>query len=151
MERILAGRLGDFDRFVLSPQSDIEHFRHFLIDNGMNIIEEEMLIDEKKYYTIITAVPVKTTKANPDETLPSCDDSLSQDKAGSFTPDETLDFYKNDEDFIYGGILLRDKNETLLSFLQKEKLRYEGILEKTANETVRKSYEICLKALEAYR
>lgn len=150
MERILAGRLGDFDRFVLSPQSDIEHFRHFLIDNGMNIIAEDMLIDEKKYYTIMTAVPVKAEK-HTDSAGSSYELSPAQAPARSLTPDETLDHYKNDEDFIYGGILLSNRNETLRSFLQKEKLRYEGILEKTSNETVRKSYELCLKALEAYR
>ena len=121
MEKILTGRLHDFDRFVLSPQSDIEHFRHFLADNGMMILSEDMIIDEKKYYTIMTAVT---------------------GEAGIS--------YKNEEDFIYGGLLLKDKNEVLFSFLQKEKLRYESILEKTRNEALKKSYELCLKALEVY-
>ncbi|ETP73334.1 putative SAM-dependent methyltransferase [Lachnospiraceae bacterium JC7] len=150
MERILTGRLRDFDRFVLSPQSDIEHFRHFLIDNGMNIVSEDMLIDEKKYYTIMTAVPADTVKPQRSDagsdgknTASSCDNHSASM--------ETSVHYKNEEDFIYGGLLLHHKNETLYSFLKKEKLRYEGILEKTQNEAVRKSYELCLKALEAYK
>lgn len=147
MERILTGRLQDFDRFVLSPQSDIEHFRHFLKDNGMTIVSEDMLIDEKKYYTIITAVPKKTEHSE----YSSDKASVSPCVKTSFTSDDTSFYYKNDEDFIYGGLLLRDKNETLLRFLQKEKLRYEGILEKTQHDEIKKAYELCLKALEAYR
>lgn len=151
MERILTGRLQDFDRFVLSPQSDIEHFRHFLMDNGMSIIGEEMLMDEKKYYTIITAVPKKAAKDSPDPSAFSQNDFSSKDGKCSFFSGDTSDYYKNEEDFIYGGLLLRDKNETLLRFLQKEKLRYEGILEKTQHDEIKKAYELCLKALEAYR
>lgn len=132
MEKILTGRLHDFERFVLSPQSDIEHFRHFLLDNGMQILSEDMIIDEKKYYTIMTAVSGE-----------SCDSGKSESG-------DTGVFYKNEEDFIYGGLLLRNRNEILFRFLQKEKLRYEGILEKTQNEALKKSYELCLKALEAY-
>ncbi len=146
MEKILTGRLCDFDRFVLSPQSDIEHFRHFLIDNGMNIISEEMLIDEKKYYTIMTVVSGKTIDADTGSTA-----MISQESGMKNRNSDTSSFYKNEEDFIYGGLLLRDKNETLHSFLQKEKLRYESILEKTQNDSVKKSYELCLKALEAYK
>lgn len=132
MEKILTGRLHDFERFILSPQSDIEHFRHFLVDNGMEILSEDMIIDEKKYYTIMTAVSGESA---------DCDRSDSG---------VTGAFYKNEEDFIYGGLLLRDRNEILFRFLQKEKLRYESILEKTRNEALEKSYELCLKALEAY-
>ncbi|SFG41546.1 tRNA (adenine(22)-N(1))-methyltransferase [Oribacterium sp. WCC10] len=127
MERILTGHLKDFDTFVLSPQSDIEHFRHFLIDNGMKIVSENMLIDDKKYYTILTV------SAN----------ILSDSES-------TNDYYKNDEDFIYGGLLLKEKDETLLSFLQKEKLRYENILSKTQNDELKKSYEICKRAIEKH-
>ena len=39
MERILQGRLGDFAHFVLSPQSEIPHFRRFLLAEGMQIDE----------------------------------------------------------------------------------------------------------------
>ena len=40
---------------ILSPQSDIELVRRFLCDNHFEIVEETMLIDDGKYYTIIKA------------------------------------------------------------------------------------------------
>ncbi len=40
---------------ILSPQSDIELVRRFLCDNHFKIVEEAMLIDDGKYYTIMKA------------------------------------------------------------------------------------------------
>ena len=128
MEKILRDRLQDFDTFILSPQSDIEHFRHFLIDNRMIIKDETMLMEDGKYYTVMTVSPEISRK---EENSP-------------------LDFYKNEEDFIYGGLLLHKKDEILHKFLLKEKKRYEDILQKTQNETIKEDYKHCLKALEGY-
>ena len=126
MERILQGRLGDFAHFVLSPQSEIPHFRRFLLAEGMQIDEETMLIDEGKYYVILNV-------------------SKRADAASSDT------MYVTEEDFLYGGRLLRRLDPVLKSFLQKEKTRYEGILRQTDSLEVRTAYQHCMNALEAYR
>ncbi len=131
MEHILDGRLDDFDTYVLSPQSDIEHFRHFLIYNNMVIVDECMLLDDKKFYTIITAVPRRR---------------LSKDKKII----DTSDHYKTDADFIYGGLLIHKKDEILHQFLLKEKSRFEMILERTRNADIQRSLKYCLQALEVY-
>ncbi len=131
MERILTGRLEDFDTFVLSPQSDIEHFRHFLIDNNMLITDECMLIDDRKFYTIMTVVPKK--RLDTDSHI-----------------NDTSSYYQKDEDFIYGGLLIHKKDEILHQFLLKEQTRFESILQRTTNEDIQKSLKYCLKALEAY-
>ena len=129
MEKILQDRLRDFDTFILSPQSDIEQFRHFLIDNRMIIKDEAMILEDEKYYTVMTVTsPESFHKEN----------------------DTYENFYKNEEDFIYGGILLRKKDETLHNFLLKEKKRYENILQKTQNEAIKEAHKHCLKALEGY-
>lgn len=126
MERILQGRLGDFAHFVLSPQSEIPHFRRFLLAEGMQIDEETMLIDEGKYYVILNV-------------------SQRADAASSDT------MYVTEEDFLYGGRLLRRLDPVLKSFLEKEKTRYEGILSQTDSLEVRTAYQHCMNALEAYR
>ena len=126
MERILQGRLGDFAHFVLSPQSEIPHFRRFLLAEGMQIDEETMLIDEGKYYVILNV-------------------SKRADAASSDT------MYVTEEDFLYGGRLLRRLDPVLKSFLEKEKTRYEGILRQTDSLEVRTAYQHCMNALEAYR
>lgn len=126
MERILQGRLGDFAHFVLSPQSEIPHFRRFLLAGGMQIDEETMLIDEGKYYVILNV-------------------SQRADAASSDS------MYVTEEDFLYGGRLLRRLDPVLKSFLEKEKTRYEGILRQTDSLEVRTAYQHCMNALEAYR
>lgn len=126
MERILQGRLGDFAHFVLSPQSEIPHFRRFLLAEGMQIDEETMLIDEGKYYVILNV-------------------SKRADAASSDS------MYVTEEDFLYGGRLLRRLDPVLKSFLEKEKTRYEGILRQTDSLEVRTAYQHCMNALEAYR
>ena len=126
MERILQGRLGDFAHFVLSPQSEIPHFRRFLLAEGMQIDEETMLIDEGKYYVILNV-------------------SQRGDAASSDT------MYVTEEDFLYGGRLLRRLDPVLKSFLEKEKTRYEGIVSQTNSLEVRTAYQHCMNALEAYR
>lgn len=126
MERILQGRLGDFAHFVLSPQSEIPHFRRFLLTEGMQIDEETMLIDEGKYYVILNV-------------------SQRADVASSDS------MYVTEEDFLYGGRLLRRLDSVLKSFLEKEKTRYEGILRQTDSLEVRTAYQHCMNALEAYR
>lgn len=126
MERILQGRLEDFAHFVLSPQSEIPHFRRFLLAEGMQIDEETMLIDEGKYYVIL---------------------NVSQ-RAAAAASDS---MYVTEEDFLYGGRLLRRLDPVLKSFLEKEKTRYEGILRQTDSDEVRTAYQHCMNALEAYR
>lgn len=126
MERILQGRLGDFAHFVLSPQSEIPHFRRFLLAEGMQIDEETMLIDEGKYYVILNV-------------------SKRADAAYSDS------MYVTEEDFLYGGRLLHRLDPVLKNFLEKEKTRYEGILRQTDSLEVRTAYQHCMNALEAYR
>lgn len=126
MERILQGRLGDFAHFVLSPQSEIPHFRRFLLTEGMQIDEETMLIDEGKYYVI-----------------------LNVSKRADATSSDSM--YVTEEDFLYGGRLLHRLDPVLKSFLEKEKTRYEGIFRQTDSLEIRTAYQHCMNALEAYR
>lgn len=60
MERILSeGRhaLPGFQELILQPQSDIPHFRCFVMQNGYQIIQEEMILEDGKFYPIMKAVP----------------------------------------------------------------------------------------------
>ena len=60
MEKILTeGKeaLPGFRELILQPQSDIPHFRHFLMDYGFRIVQEEMILEDGKYYPMMKAVP----------------------------------------------------------------------------------------------
>lgn len=47
--------LENVNELILSPHTDIELVRKYLLGNGYRIIEEKMLIDEGKYYVIMKA------------------------------------------------------------------------------------------------
>lgn len=153
MERILQGRLGDFAHFVLSPQSEIPHFRRFLLAEGMQIDEETMLIDEGKYYVILN-VSKRADAAVGSVPGASADqrhriEATVSENALEATSSDAM--YVTEEDFLYGGRLLRRLDPVLKSFLEKEKTRYEGILRQTDSLEVRTAYQHCMNALEAYR
>lgn len=159
MERILQGRLTDFGHFVLSPQSEIPHFRRFLLTEGVQIDEETMLIDEGKYYVIFNVSQrVDATMKGPGNLAShdvAGDMSVSEDRTDS-KAEQAADapvnaMYVTEEDFLYGGPLLRRLDPVLKSFLEKEKTRYEGILGQTDSAEVRTAYQHCMNALEAYR
>ena len=85
---------------LLSPQSDVPMVRRFLRENGFSIIDEEMLIEEGKYYNIIKSVYKGTDKG--------CVENLKPD-SGNYSIDD-----------IYGRILLEKKSSVLRQFLEKE-------------------------------
>ena len=159
MERILQGRLEDFRHFVLSPQSEIPHFRRFLLAEGMQIDGETMLIDEGKYYVILNvskrAAATEASRDSDDHDVAG-EMNVSNDGAQVQTLDTAAtvsadSMYVTEEDFLYGGRLLRRLDPVLRSFLEKEKTRYEGILGQTDSAEVRAAYQHCMNALEAYR
>lgn len=44
------------NELILSPHSEIELVREYLMNNGFAVIREEMILDEGKYYTVMKAV-----------------------------------------------------------------------------------------------
>ena len=44
---------GSLKHYVLSPQSELSTFRHGLEELGLSIEQEQMLLDEGKYYVVI--------------------------------------------------------------------------------------------------
>ncbi len=59
MERILnegAKVREGFQELILQPQSDLPHFRHFLSEIGWEMIREEMIKEDGKFYPMMKAV-----------------------------------------------------------------------------------------------
>lgn len=105
MERILTeGRkvLGSFQELILQPQSDLPHFRRFLLENGYEIVQEDMILEDGKYYPMMKAVSAKTKEAE------------------LLTPEEAW----------FGKFLLKEKHPILKKYLEKEFRIREEILEK---------------------
>ena len=78
----------------MQPQSDIGLVRHFLHDHGFIIDQENMLIDDGKYYTMMHAV---------------------------WGPKDDLDTaYEQPWMYAYGKLLVEHRHPVLKQFLEKE-------------------------------
>lgn len=86
---------------VLQPQSESDKVRRYLLSIGYVIIEEDMLSEEDKYYTVIKAVPGQ-----------GCDDEY------------------NRAEYMYGSCLLNSKNSVLKSYLLESRTKNLELMEK---------------------
>ena len=90
---------------ILQPQSDIWKVRRFLREHKYQIVDEDMVFEEGKYYPMMKVVPVEKDemweKINPDVIMP-CD--------------------------IYGPLLLRNGNPVLRRFLVNQHQQFVSIL-----------------------
>lgn len=104
---------------VLQPQSDIKAVREYLVNVGYTIENEDMLIEEGKYYSIIKAIPDSGNKA---------DYSV--------------------EDYTYGPILLKKKHKTLKEYLYFSKEKNLQLEKKLTEQGSQKSKERVQELLE---
>ena len=104
MEKILSDNpevRDSFQELILQPQSDIPHFRHFLMSNGYRITEEKMILEDGKFYPMMKAI-------------------RDQKRNESWPPLEEM----------FGKYLLQEKNPVLQQFLQRELRIRQNILTK---------------------
>ena len=103
MERILkdgAKVREGFQELILQPQSDLPHFRHFLAEIGWEIVSEEMIKEDGKFYPMMKAVRNESGKKN------------------SYTEEEAW----------FGPLLLRECHPVLKEYLLREAAIREKIL-----------------------
>lgn len=102
---------------VLGPQSELFLVRKFLDRIEFEIIAEQMLIDDGKYYTILKAIP-KITDSHENEKITL----LSKDVLSGDNSKQEL-FYR------YGKLLLRQRDPVTEEFLLKEKNQRLRVME----------------------
>ena len=85
---------------VLQPQSEVAFVRHFLHNHGYKIEKEHMLKEDGKFYVMMRAVPV-----------------------------EEVQCYEEECHYLYGKLLIEEKNEVLKEFLQREHRLKSEVLE----------------------
>ena len=90
---------------ILQPQSELEKVRQFLREKKFKIVDEDMVIEDGKYYPMMKVVPVEEDEfwGNiPEEAIKACD--------------------------LYGPLLLKNGNPSLRKFLVKQHKQLEKIL-----------------------
>lgn len=105
MVRILTRELCKLEglkELILQPQSEQQEVRKCLADIGFSIVDEEMLIEDEKFYVVIRAVPVKGMSEHSE--------ARADDENAINTLLENL----------YGPILLAKKHPVLKEWLERE-------------------------------
>ena len=91
---------------ILQPQSELRKVRKFLREHKYKIIDEDMILEEGKYYPMMKVIPVEEDtfwKDKPEDIIVPCD--------------------------MYGPILLKNGNPTLRKFLVKQHKQLTKILQ----------------------
>lgn len=115
------------EEFVLQPQSEISKVRQYVREIGYHIEKENMILEDGKFYPMMKVVRGEVC----------CDYTAKLPKfLGAGTVNETDIQRVFDE---YGEWLLKEKNPTLLQFLQKEKKLYSDILQNLGKTDTLKS------------
>lgn len=92
---------------VLQPQSEQGEVRRFLHQKGYQITREHMLKEDGKFYVMMRAVPCREPE-----------------------------MYHSDCEYLYGKLLLEEKNEVLGEFLEREyRLRNEVLIALSGQNT----------------
>ncbi|MBP3421312.1 MAG: SAM-dependent methyltransferase [Lachnospiraceae bacterium] len=118
-------RLGYFEELVLQPQSELFLVRAFLRQQGIKIVDEQMVIDDGKFYTII--------KAQPQDG----DDVEGQKGA-----------YRQIVEDYFGPVLLKKRPEAFLLYLQKEAEKTKELLQKVTKQERRDELQTYLSYVE---
>lgn len=103
MEKILTegeAVLESFQELILQPQSDIAHFRHFIREKGWEIIRENIILEDGKFYPMMKAVKASGRVMPP---------------------------YTREEEW-FGKLLLEQYHPVLEQYLQRELRLREEIL-----------------------
>ena len=91
--------IGTLKEMILSPHSDKDFVRKTMMKNNWKIIDETMVKDNDKYYTIMKVVPGR--------------------EQNKYSPEE----------LIYGRCLIEKQSDVFKEFLDKEYEKYTQILE----------------------
>ena len=103
-----------FKELILSPQSQIDEFRAGLREQKLRIVDENMVYDEGKYYTIVRCIP-----------------NQSDTSYIEFDSDGDVNRQLCDK---YGPVLLAQKNPVLLQYLKYEMGLLEDVCSRLNSE-----------------
>lgn len=117
---------------ILSPHSEIDEVRKYLVKNDYVITKEEMIYDASKYYVIMKCISREV---------------IIKDE-GSVESAFLNDKYEEYE-YLYGKRLIESKSEVLTEYLKKEKLNFEKIIDNIKYQDRKESKERVLELCNA--
>ena len=85
---------------ILQPQSEIQKVREYLVEHGFRFEAEDMVEEDGKYYPMMRVVPPEYCEHK--------------------TADRQEDCKKEEWEYLYGPLLLKNKNPILYEYLKRE-------------------------------
>lgn len=111
---------------ILQPQSDIKQVRKYLEDEGWQIVREEMVMEEGKYYPMMRAVQTDSYQTEPSGTEKTAEsERLEMECAAAKETSRKM----SDAQLRYGPLLIERRHPVLKEFLLRERSLNERILE----------------------
>ncbi|MBQ6812222.1 MAG: SAM-dependent methyltransferase, partial [Agathobacter sp.] len=113
------------DELILQPQSELGKVRKFLRENNFEIIDEDMVIEDGKYYPMMKVTPVDEIalwEILPKEVIPACD--------------------------MYGPYLLKNGNPSLRKYLVKQHKQLTKILKELEKQPESKAISKRIKEVQ---
>ncbi len=124
MQRILsneADKARSFEELILQPQSELYEFRKFLRENGYEILQENILCEEGKYYFLM-----KVSCGSSVSVEVSSGAGISEREAGNVFRNPAYGQIQKLYDK-YGELLLKEKPSVLKEYLLERQRAVKGI------------------------
>ena len=104
--------------WVLQPQSDVELVRRYIRESGFQIVAEEMVREDEKYYPMFRAVPAESEKAE-------YGDGCMEKTEGKDRNTKKIDQEVWDR---FGKLLLQRRHPVLYEYLKGREEHYKQVL-----------------------
>lgn len=128
MSRILSDhKAEDFKELILAPQSEITQFRRFLFKRGFQVIAEELVLEDGKYYPMMKAIPCAAEEREVQKKCGFAQESVSDGRIQE-QPEISMQQEKRELGYRFGELLLEAKHPVLWEFLKKEQKKLQLIL-----------------------
>ena len=138
-------KLGDNTQLVLSAQSELRDFRAYLLEAGIDIKSEHILLEDGKYYFIFDCVYNTPYEQHFNKNVVDADDIYKNDNQNN--NEKKITAY-TEEELRYGKYLLDNKSEVLYEYLNKELMSCNNIRDNLLNKEQSVSVKNRIKAID---
>lgn len=114
---------------ILQPQSEIAKVRTFLLEEGFLFIEEDMVLEDGKYYPMMKVAPPDRIDADRRQS------HTELEMTGTSSSKQRPDAGWNEVELRYGKLLLEKRHPVLRQFLERESQLHRRILENLGKQS----------------
>lgn len=143
-------KLAGMKELILQPQSDLQYVRAYLREKGYFIADENMVLEDGKYYPMMRVSKERDGKYPEKDGQPEIMQTEKAGKEAETKPENRAEKIRLEDK--YGPVLLRKKHPVLQAYLEREAGIYRQILanlEKNGNGQETRRQEVADKLRDA--